>query len=53
MHKKYSPRLHACNADWGSGCSATWRRMVDIQAVAEENITWVLGNGKVDFWHDN
>lgn len=45
MGQKYMPRMHACYAELVPGCSPTWRRMVEVQNLAEQHITWVLGKG--------
>ncbi|XP_071933944.1 uncharacterized protein [Coffea arabica] len=33
--------------------SQAWRRMVTIQRFGEDNITWVIREGALEFWHDN
>lgn len=53
MHSKYSPQLHVCHVELAPRCSFTWRRLVEVQSLAESNIKWVLRNGRADFWHDN
>ncbi|EOY06960.1 Uncharacterized protein TCM_021522 [Theobroma cacao] len=32
--------------------SQTWKRMVTISSITEQNIRWRVGHGKLFFWHD-
>ncbi|XP_071926081.1 uncharacterized protein [Coffea arabica] len=51
MHVKYIKGIHPAEAsvEWATG---TWRRLVAIRHMAEQNIRWSLGEGLVDFWKD-
>ncbi|XP_027156917.1 uncharacterized protein LOC113758084 [Coffea eugenioides] len=53
MHSKYILNLHPCYSEACPGQSATWRRMLDAQLVAERHIRWIVGSGNSSFWHDN
>lgn len=53
MHLKYNANLHPCYSKACPGQSATWRRLLDGQVVAERYIRWVVGSGNSSFWHDN
>ncbi|XP_071925430.1 uncharacterized protein [Coffea arabica] len=53
MLLKYNPNLHPCYSELCPWQSATWKRMMDVQVVAERNIRWILGSGNSSFWHDN
>ena len=53
MHCKYCPNLHPCFADVSPGDSWTWKRMVSIQGIAKQKVSWVLARGDFSFWHDN
>ena len=53
MSRKYYAGLHPYLVEeiqWGSH---TWRRMIAVQQVGEENIGWIILHGLMDFWHDN
>ncbi|EOY17513.1 Uncharacterized protein TCM_036737 [Theobroma cacao] len=32
--------------------SQTWKRMVTISSITEQNIRWRIGHGELFFWHD-
>ncbi|XP_027152134.1 uncharacterized protein LOC113752202 [Coffea eugenioides] len=53
MLQKYCAGQHPCLADIGHRGSQAWRRMVTMQRFGEENITWIVREGALDFWHDN
>ncbi|XP_027172427.1 uncharacterized protein LOC113772083 [Coffea eugenioides] len=53
LHCKYCPNFHPCSADVSPGSSWTWKRLISIQGVAEQQIRWVLSNGSASFWHDD
>ncbi|XP_071909708.1 uncharacterized protein [Coffea arabica] len=53
MMGKYCVGQHPCFTDDSPLCSSTWKRMVAVQQVAEDNIGWVIRQGSMDFWHDN
>lgn len=31
----------------------TWKRMIVVRSMAEDQIHWILNNGSADFWFDN
>ena len=53
MHCKYSLNGHPCFADVMLGHSCTWKRMLSVQGVEEQHITWILNSGSSNFCHDN
>ncbi|XP_027184159.1 uncharacterized protein LOC113782466 [Coffea eugenioides] len=50
---KYCKEVHPCLAEGVTSQSSMWRRLCSIQHLAEEHISWILGKGSMDFWHDN
>nr|XP_027098937.1 uncharacterized protein LOC113718221 [Coffea arabica] len=50
---KYNKWVHACLVEEVSSQSYIWRRLCSIQHLVEEHIDWILGEGSIDFWHDN
>ncbi|XP_027069890.2 uncharacterized protein [Coffea arabica] len=53
MSQKYCVGHHPCLADIGHPGSQVWQRMVTMQRFGEDNISWVVREGALDFWHDN
>ncbi|XP_071939195.1 uncharacterized protein [Coffea arabica] len=53
MSQKYCAGQHPCLADVGHRGSQAWQRMVTMQRFGEENISWVVWEGALNFWHDN
>ncbi|XP_071917289.1 uncharacterized protein [Coffea arabica] len=53
MSQKYCAGHHPCLADIGHPGSQVWQRMVTMQRFGEDNISWVVREGALDFWHDN
>nr|XP_027103123.1 uncharacterized protein LOC113724413 [Coffea arabica] len=51
MHVKYIKGVHPAEASVEQA-TGTWRRLVAIRHMAEQNIRWSLGEGLVDFWKD-
>ncbi|XP_027184038.1 uncharacterized protein LOC113782345 [Coffea eugenioides] len=53
MHAKYLSDRLPCQADVVREQSGIWRRLVGVKSLADSHVRWVLGNGAVDFWHEN
>ena len=53
MSRKYCSVLHPCLAEVSPWSSHTWRMMYTVQQVAENNINWVVKQGRMHFWHEN
>nr|XP_027068031.1 uncharacterized protein LOC113693644 [Coffea arabica] len=51
MHAKYIKGVHPSEA-LVERASGTWRRLIAIRQMAEQNIRWCLGESLVDFWKD-
>lgn len=51
MSAKYIKERHPASVEVLRG-SPTWRRLVAVRDLAEENLAWCIGEGLVDFWHD-
>nr|XP_027067839.1 uncharacterized protein LOC113693511 [Coffea arabica] len=51
MHAKYIKGVHPSEASVEQA-TGTWRRLVAVRQMAEQNIRWCLGEGLVDFWKD-
>ncbi|KAL6543520.1 hypothetical protein OROHE_010142 [Orobanche hederae] len=53
LNKKYCSRLHPMLIKLSPKSSHIWKNMCGIRSIANYNIFWNSGNGKVSFWHDN
>nr|XP_027120329.1 uncharacterized protein LOC113737276 [Coffea arabica] len=51
MHAKYIKGVHPSEA-LVERATDTWKRLVAVRQMAEQNIRWCLGEGLVDFWKD-
>ncbi|KAL6565547.1 hypothetical protein OROHE_004602 [Orobanche hederae] len=52
LQKKYCSRLHPMLIKLSPKSSHIWKNMCGIRSIANKNIFWNCGNGKVSFWHD-
>ena len=53
MSRNYCAGLHPCLPEDSHWSSHTWRRMVAVQQVGEDHISWIVQQGSMDFWLDN
>ncbi|XP_019166530.1 PREDICTED: uncharacterized protein LOC109162265 [Ipomoea nil] len=50
---KYCKETHPVVRGWQYNDSHVWKRMVQIRDIAEPQIAWRIGEGKVNVWWDN